>query len=60
MKEKKKYGNGDAVICVDGADEYLGVVLEDLGDDVYEVNFVDNNGQRDTWEFHADDLREAL
>ncbi|MDE0084787.1 MAG: hypothetical protein OXU23_03680 [Candidatus Poribacteria bacterium] len=56
---KAKYGNGDAVICEDGVEEYIGVVIEDLGDDVYEVNYVDDSGERQVGEFHADQMREA-
>ena len=54
-----KYHNGDAVICEDGAEEYIGLVIEDLGDDVYEVNYVDLTGQKQVDEFHADQMREA-
>lgn len=57
---KAKYRNGDAVICLDGADEYIGVVIEDLGDDVYEVNYVDTFGERQVGEFHADDMKGAI
>ncbi|MDE0316663.1 MAG: hypothetical protein OXM61_17390 [Candidatus Poribacteria bacterium] len=57
---KAKYANGDAVLCVDGADEYIGVVIEDLGDDVYEVRYVDSFGERQDGEFHADQMREAI
>lgn len=48
-----KFQNGDAVQAHDGADVYLGVVLN-VYDDVLEIQYVDEKGRQDVMEFHED------
>jgi len=50
-----KFQSGDAVQAQDGADVYLGVVLN-VYDDVVEIQYMDARGRQDVMEFHEDDV----